>query len=350
MIRTAHCLLLPTLLIALSTSHLSAQVPPGGPGVPYPPPAPPPFAPQTPPIPPPPPPPAPSPPASPYAPDPFCPTVVPAVGNPGCAPVLQSGWYAMFEISVLFPEIHSSLSGGLDLGGKPANVTLGSAGLTATGSPRLEIGYRFGDDIGAVAGSYRFIATKGGGNSFSGTLGDDFLQSQLDVNDFAFDYISPAINIVPLWDFAWRAGLRIAAVYYDDLATNSIGQLQASNNFIGAGPHGEVEVSRAIMELPGLAVLAKLDGAVLFGNDSQSFAAALDGPPPVAGSVRVNHYDTVPVLTFDLGVSYSPPGSLNWAKFGFGYQFEYWWDVGSTGGSHGSLGINGLYFRGEFSF
>lgn len=180
-------------------------------------------------------------------------------------------------------------------------------------------------------------------------LGDAFLQTRLNVNVVDIDYASPAYNLLPFWDVSWRAGIRTAATYYDNLASNGIGNYQASNNFIGAGPHAEVEVGRALDMLPGLAVLAKLDGAFLVGNDSQSFSESLFGAT-VGGGARYNHTETVPMATFDIGLTYTPPFSPNWARFGLGYRFEYWWDVGTSGASHGDMGLNGLYFRGEFNF
>jgi Legionella pneumophila major outer membrane protein precursor len=267
-------------------------------------------------------------------------------------PAAQCGYYGLFEISLLFPEMRGMLSGPVTVTGlPPTTVMLGSASLDATGSPRFEIGYRFGDDLGAVAVAYRSIVSKGGDNAPSiSQFGNPFLNSLINFNIVDIDYVSPAYNLLPFWNFSWRAGIRTAGAYYKNQLIGTLGQQEATSNFLGAGPHAELELGRALEIIPGLAVLAKIDGAILVGNIAQSFSETLQTTPPIGGASVFNSTETVPVLTFDLGLSYTPPGSLNWARFGLGYQFEYWWDVGSSGNSHGNLLINGIYFRGEFNF
>ena len=248
--------------------------------------------------------------------------------------------------------MRGSLSGPVAVTGlPPTTITLAGAN-DGTGSPRVEIGYRLGDGLGAIAVSYRSIVTKGGSNIAAGVLGEGFLSSLMNFNIVDIDYASKEFCIAPCWDFAWRVGLRIAGAYYDNEIVSTFGNAEATSNFVGAGPHAEVELARALAakQLPGLAVLAKLDGAVLVGHMSQSFEETLQTSPPIGGATRFGATESVPVLTFDLGLSYTPPGSLSWARFGFGYEFEYWWGIGSSGGSHGDLSINGLYFRGEFNF
>jgi len=272
--------------------------------------------------------------------------------SPQCSLAAQCGYYGLFEISLLFPEIRGMLSGPVTVTGLPTNnVSLGSASLDATGSPRLEIGYRFGDSMGAVAVAYRSIVSKGGDNAPSiSPFGNPFLSSLINVNVVDIDYVSPAYNILPYWNVSWRAGIRTAGAYYNSQLISTFGHQEATSNFLGAGPHAELELGRALEIVPGLAVLAKIDGAILVGNIAQSFSETLQTTPPIGGASVFNSTETVPVMTFDLGLSYTPPGCLNWARFGLGYQFEYWWDVGNSGNSHGNLLINGIYFRGEFNF
>jgi len=262
------------------------------------------------------------------------------------------GFYGLFEISVLFPNISGTLRGPVTVTGMPATtVSLGSAGLESIGSPRLEVGYRFGDNMGAAAVAYRSIVSKGGENASSfSEFGNPFLSSLININVVDIDYVSPASNVAPFWNFSWRAGIRTAGVYYQNQLIGALGQQEATSNFLGAGPHAELELGRALDAVPGLAALAKLDGAVLVGNTSQSFSETLQSNPAVGGASVSNHTEAVPTLTFDIGLSYTPPGNFNWARFGFGYQFEYWWDIGKSGSSSGNLLINGIYFRGEFNF
>jgi hypothetical protein len=253
----------------------------------------------------------------------------------------------------MFPEIHGQLTGPVTIGHAPAVVSVGSASLNATGSPRIEIGYRLGEGLGAAIVSYRGIFSKGA-STIAGfdPLGAGYLSSLLNINVVDIDYESAAFSFAPYWEFAWRAGIRTAGVYYSNQAIGGFVHQQATNNFVGAGPHATLEVGRGLEWLPGLGFLAKLDGAVLIGNVSQSFEESLvfGNGTSIGDTTRFDHTQTVPVLTFDLGVTYSPPGAATWARFGFGYQFEYWWDVGNSGASRGSFSGNSLYFRGEFNF
>jgi Legionella pneumophila major outer membrane protein precursor len=352
MLRTSQILLAIGFLEGLPLSPVLAQ-PPGLPGPPTP------VIAQPPPVP------APATPVPTYDPGqavgitPFVPPtpIFPNVPNsgtvpPASLPPCQTGYFGSLEIAVMFPEIHGTLIGPVTLMGlPPTTVALGSSNLASTGSPRVEFGYRFGEDLGAVAASYRSFVSKGGDNvGGSGPFGNSFLSSLFNINVVDIDYASPAYNFAPFWDFSWRGGLRFAGVYYQNVLTGELGQAVATSNFLGVGPHVEVEFGRAVEVVPGLAVLAKLDGAVLGGSISQSFSESIQTTPPVSGESRFSHAQAVPVLTFDLGFSYTPPGSFSFARLGFGYQFEYWWDIGNAGSSRGDLSGNGFYFRGEFNF
>jgi hypothetical protein len=104
--------------------------------------------------------------------------------------------------------------------------------------------------------------------------------------------------------------------------------------------------------IPGLAVTSKLDGGVAVGQITQSFGTTFNYGPgdEVGGATRYHVDQSVPMLTYQLGFSYTPPGWVNWARFGFGYQFEYWWDVGTAGNSRTDFFSNSIYFRGEINF
>jgi Legionella pneumophila major outer membrane protein precursor len=300
-------------------------------------------------------------PGPPPGPAPFAPvTPIPQFGDSGppnavdpkCILPTYCGFYGLIDLTVLFPQIGGTLRGPVTVTGlPPTTVSLGSASLETTGSLRLEVGYRLAEGIGAVAVSYRSLVSKGGQNEAPfGPFGNPFLSSLINVNVVDIDYVSPAFNLAPMWNISGRAGIRTAGVYYQNVLVGTLAQQEATSNFVGAGPHAELEVGRAIPEVPGLAVLAKLDGAILVGNVSQSFEETLQTKPPIGGATVTSSTQAVPTVTFDLGLSYTPPGNFNWARFGFGYQFEYWWDIGKNGSSSGNLMTNGIYFRGGFNF
>jgi hypothetical protein len=264
----------------------------------------------------------------------------------------ESGFYGILEISLVFPTLTGSLSGNTIVGGVTREVTVSSAELSFAGVPFFELGYRLPGGIGAVSGDYRAIVTTGSANIAGFDVkGMGFLQTRLNLNQIDIDYNTPAWPIFPLWQLAGNAGIRIATCYFDNQITGDFAQEHATSNFVGAGPQGMIEVGRSLPLVPGLSATAKLDGSIIFGSISHSFEETLNLPGgPVGGTVRYNSGQTVETLKFDIGLAYSPPGSERWARFGFGYQFEYWWNIGTSGASRGDLYTNGIYFRGEFNF
>jgi hypothetical protein len=301
------------------------------------------------PVPPPPPPPPAWVPADPVGPVPVLPPVaiIPAPRSlvPGGA-----GFIAGLEIDVLGPALHGNLNGVVSVAGLPVPVSLPMSGLDWTGSPKVEIGYRLADNLGALSASYRSIVSSGSDNitGFDPSgLAD--LRTRLNANIVDLDYIGPHECLAPLWELDWRAGIRIAAIYYDTRATGFFVEGRTSNNFVGAGPHVGAEVARSL-ELPGLAWFVGLDGALVFAGTDQNFEQIflLPDGTRVGGAAHTSGGTTAPVLTYRTGVSYTPPaGALRWTRFSFGYQFEQWWNIGR---SQGDLNVQGLFFRAEFKF
>jgi hypothetical protein len=265
----------------------------------------------------------------------------------------QPGLYGILEIQLLYPQLHGRLDGIVNLLGGIDSVFLRSACLETTGSPKLEVGWRFPEGVGAVAVSYRSIVSEGHATVLNwDALGAGFQTSRLNLNVVDIDYVSPFYSFAPYWDLAWRAGVRGAGVYFDHNVAGLFAHQGASSNFLGAGPHASIEVSRAFERLPGLAVTSKLDFGVLIGDVSQHFDETLNfgNGGLFGGAGHASSTQAVPVLTFSVGLTYTPLSCAQWARFGLGYQFEYWWDVGTAGQSHGDLSTNGVYFRGEFNF
>jgi hypothetical protein len=263
------------------------------------------------------------------------------------------GFYGSLELLLLFPHLHGTLGGAVVVQGSVDSFSVTNPRLDSTGSPVVEIGYRLGDGIGAVALSYRSTVSSGGFTAPDwDILGAGFVSTRLNMNVVDLDYVSPVYTVVPFWDFAWRAGLRGAAIYYNDQVIGGFVDANASNNFLGVGPHATIEGARILDLVPGLAITSKLDGGVVIGQVTQHFDERLTFPDGtmVGGASSVHSTQAVPMVLFQFGLSYTPPTWVNWARFGFGYQFEYWWDVGTAGASHGDYFSNGLYFRGEINF
>jgi len=73
--------------------------------------------------------------------------------------------------------------------------------------------------------------------------------------------------------------------------------------------------------------------------------AAPDGTV-VGGASHGDHVQGVPVLSFQLGLGFTPPDHDH-LRLAAGYQFERWWYIG---GSEGQLTAQGIFFRAEFNY
>jgi hypothetical protein len=104
--------------------------------------------------------------------------------------------------------------------------------------------------------------------------------------------------------------------------------------------------------LPGLALFFQPDLMVLVGRVQQHYRenVTLDGSTASA-SFFLRRTQTVPVLTFRTGLSYTPRDLSQW-RFMVGYEFEDWWFVGQMPGqpSRGQFYTNGVFLRALVSF
>ncbi len=278
------------------------------------------------------------------------PNVEPLVFRPKEPP----GWYAGFEIGVLAPDISGHQGEVVNVGGKPRFVTLPFNGLDWTGSPMLDVGYRFAGGYGGVEAAYRSVVSQGGSDvdGLDPSGSSAFIKTRFNLNSVDLNYVGPTWPLGPLWDVNWDAGLRIGAVYYDSLAQGETLSRHVTNNFVGAGPRAGIAVRRYLEDAPGFSVFGRLETGLLIGGDSQSYSESINLPHHafVSGSNRFTNGETAPMLGFQIGVSYSPPQDPHWFRLSFGYEFERWWNVGGAGDNSGDIQFQGIFFRGEFHF
>jgi hypothetical protein len=255
------------------------------------------------------------------------------------------------EISVLAPHYANHLLGTVPIAGTFDTVHAPPAELGWTGSPRFELGYRLPDNRGEFLLSYRSIVAEGNEvqSSFD-PLGDGLSHSRLNFNAVDLDYGWRLVGPGSPWDVTWRAGVRVAAVYYDTQTVGRILEQRETSNFVGAGPHLGFDVWRRI-DGTGLAVFGRLEGAVVIGNISQSFEEMVRFPDDtlVGGASHSDHIQGVPVLGFQVGLGYAPQKNDH-LRLAVGYQFERWWYIGDAGPSEGDLTAQGLFFRAEFNY
>jgi hypothetical protein len=266
------------------------------------------------------------------------------------------GWFSNLEINLLGPHVSNQLSSPVAIGGIVDTVALPGAPLDWVGSPRIEVGYRMPQGCGEFLVGYQSLVSSGKAIAldFEGAGNDGFLKSRLNMNVVDFLYGSREYSLAPGWDLDWRIGARLATVYYDSRAVGVFLEQSESSNFIGAGPIAGVEVGRHFVDCPAVAVFGRLQGALLVGNVHQAFAESVDftslGGSVFGGATDHNSTQVVPVLEFQLGVSYTPPWEGRWARFAFGYEFQQYWGIGQAAGSHADLQTNGVFFRAELGF
>jgi hypothetical protein len=266
-------------------------------------------------------------------------------------PAPLPGWFAAVELNLVGPHIKNRLRSAVTVNGfAPDVVHLPTAELDWTGSPRIEVGYRWPEDVGEFSVSYRFLVSEGRDADFSLIDPDDaFLKSRLNVNVIDLDYGSHEFGLAR-WDMKWRAGARIATAFFDSRAGSFFFEQRTSNNFVGAGPHVGMDLWRSF-DLAGLAFFGRVEGAAVIGQVSQGFEEVAVLERGLVGGARTIH-DTqaVPVLSFQVGLSWTPYWRGPWRRYSLGYEFERWWYIGDVRDSRAELTTQGVFFRGEFGF
>src|SRR5262249_42471645 len=93
------------------------------------------------------------------------------------------GFFVTFEGQALFPHIKKRLAAPVMVDNLFANVVhLPTADLDDTGSPRIELGYRFPQGFGGVVAAYRNVTTEGfGAIAPFDLVGDGALRSRLNL-------------------------------------------------------------------------------------------------------------------------------------------------------------------------
>jgi hypothetical protein len=272
------------------------------------------------------------------------------------APSVPPGFFFDLEINVLLPVLKNKITNdnGVLPSGNQLNVP--RADLDVTVSPKFELGYRLPDSAGLFAGSYRFTTSEGTGVQTIG--GADFnTRTRLNFQVWDLDYGTTMYEVAPEYKIGWRIGARLADIFFDSRIQNTPLMQQASNTYIGTGPHARLDVERRIGAIQGLSLFGRLDGSVLIGQINQRFreeAAQEDGSTLVStGFAR--HSQSVPNLLLQAGLSYVPPIFTN-VTFTTGYQFEQYWYLGqfNSGGmpgtSRGELWTHGWFLRGQVDF
>lgn len=262
------------------------------------------------------------------------------------------GFFAAAEVGLVFPHVRNRLVSDVfhpTLG--PRSVRVPAVELDTTVAPRVELGYRLPEGLGAFLLSYRFFASDGSLRFPSDDSPEGGrITSRLDVNILDLDYASQEHSPAPAWDMKWTVGVRLANLFLDSRAEARLLSQRVSNRFLGAGPHVGLDLWRNL-PIPGLSLQFRGEGALAVGNARQGFEEVFtlaDGSRLGAAST-VDRTNAVPSLHFQVGLAWTPPGWMG-TRLSAGYLYEHWWFVGNAGASRADVRNQGLFLRAEYEF
>jgi hypothetical protein len=264
---------------------------------------------------------------------------------------LTPGWVVAVEMDLVKPHITGFLNNLVNVGNQFIdNVGLPSPYYRWTAAPRVELGYRFSDRDGELLISYRFLGDDGWAALCGLPTGQANLGGTLDLNSIDLDYARHEHVFGPSWDVKWRAGMRLAVSHFDYQASNPFELQQASDDFVGAGPHAGLDV-RWWTGWQRLFLYGRLEGAALWGRLHQDFneTIGIPGQMPFGGADGTNHTQGLPVLCVQAGLGWVP--FKQWPfRLDAGYQYEVWWNIARAGDSTGNLYDQGAFLRAEWNY
>jgi hypothetical protein len=249
----------------------------------------------------------------------------------------QPGWFIRVDAALVWPQITNSLiaAGEISpivgpLSGAP--LTLPFAPFSPTVSPYVNFGYRLPSGFGEIGAGYRFLGASGAGTT-AGLDATARLTSQIFLNVSDLDYASREFGVTEFWSMKWRAGLRVATVYFESLADEPVAAAAAGTGIFeqkttdlywGIGLHYGLELTRRLGE-SGFALTLAADGSAVVGRNNQGyFERSLGG---AQGATLLANTQTVPALNAFAGLTWQPP-QYSRLRATLGYMFDYWWGVG----------------------
>ena len=278
----------------------------------------------------------------------------------------QPGWFARVDAALVWPQITNGLiaAGELSpivgpLSGVP--LTLPFAPFSPTVSPYVNIGYRLPSGFGEIGAGYRFLGASGVGTT-AGLDTTAQLTSRLFLNVSDLDYASREFSVTEFWSMKWRAGLRVATIYFDSVADEPTAVAAAGSGIIeqrttdlywGIGLHYGLELTRHLGS-SGFALMLTADGSAVVGRNNQGYFERSVGG--AQGAALLANTQTVPALNAFAGLTWQPPEHPR-LRATLGYEFDYWWGVGrlsSVGAAlptpDAEMGNQGIVFRVDFNY
>ncbi len=268
-------------------------------------------------------------------------------------PGVPVGWYAAVEVTAANPRVSNRQQSDNLLSGSFASpVSVPSSPLGWTAMPMLTVGYRRAEGVGDLSVSYRYLYSQGNSSIPSIGGGSGTGSSRLQMNVVDLDYSLADLFPNDLWlvprQIRLTGGVRVAGIDNKSSASGGtiLGQ-SASNTFVGAGPRVAIESMYPISS-SHWAVFSRLDAAGVIGVDRQTFSQSTGGVSASATSSPSTI--GVPVVGVRTGVNWLPEWGSGNVKMSAGYQWERWFDLGTSTSSFNELTIQGPFLRGEVAF
>ena len=255
------------------------------------------------------------------------------------------GWFASADLDFLGPHVNNQLTAPVTAGPRTDQVALPSADLHWTLSPRIELGYRFGQATGELLVSFRFLASTGSTTTpaFDDLGNPGALHSRLSMHVIDLDYASQENSLLPGFDMKWRVGVRIASLFFDSVETSPLLERHVSNRFVGAGPHVVLDLWRPLLNRR-VGLFCRVEGASVLGQVEQQFEETVGG---FGGVTRQSQIVPSFMLSVQAGAAWTPNDT--W-RFSAGYSYEQWWDATFAGNSRGDVRIQGIFLRAEWKY
>jgi hypothetical protein len=265
--------------------------------------------------------------------------------SPGLTAALEFGFLVPHLKNALTAPVLTTPGGFIDFVNPPTSE------LDATVAPRITLGWRLRDGLGAILVSYRNLESEGT-TTIPGydLVSDGLARSRLNLNFIDVAYSTREKPLGALWGLRWEIGTRFLAGYFDNQTQGlALGQ-RSSNHFVGAGPQIALDLTREIPNT-GLALFARTDAAEILGHVRQRFSETIGDPasPFMFGGAQQSGPQAAPHLMLQAGFSWlsRPDGRY---RVTLGYQWEQLWGIGNIGASRADVRAQGVFLRSEFNF
>jgi hypothetical protein len=287
--------------------------------------------------------PAQAPPAGP-APGPAVEVIPPAwLPGPGEAPEVESAaeppsWFVNAELGILRPTASfvSDIGGHADLNWAP--------------SPRVELGYLFGDGGGIRLG-YRYLSSQG----VSALVPDETDRTTLEAHWIDLDYVSRVYAPTERGRLQWEVGPRVVGRYLKIQAEAPFTVVTEPTSFWGVGPYVGADLWY-LCDSSGLALFCHLDAAATFGTDRAHLTGATGGffgDPPVSVNLSAHRTEAEVDLNAEVGLGWFHSFAASCVRLKAGVQVEDWLLNGKSNPGffpYRGQGTVGPFVRCEFCF